>query len=87
MLLGPLEPAENRGLIDFNLPERPVVLLLVLPIVWVGLYPNPILRRVEPPLSLLIDSMETEISRTPGLLPDARVAVTDLLNRDAAVGR
>ena len=87
VMLGPLEPAENRGLIDFNLRERAVVLLLVLPIVWVGLYPNPILRRVEPPVSLLLDSMETEISRTPGVLPDARVAVTDLLNRDAAVGR
>ena len=58
LMLGPLEPAENRGLIDLDLRERVVVLLLVVPIIWIGLYPNPILRRVEPPVSLLLNSME-----------------------------
>ncbi len=58
VLLGPLEHPENRGLIDFSWRERIVVLLLVVPILWIGIYPNPILRRVEPPVSLLLFEIE-----------------------------
>lgn len=70
VMLGPLEPAENRGLIDLDLRERVVVFLLVLPILWVGLYPNPILRRVEPPVSLLLNAMERAVDETSGRAPN-----------------
>lgn len=58
VLLGPLDQPENRGLIDFDWRERVVVLLLIVPILWLGLYPNPVLRRVEPPVGLLLYELE-----------------------------
>jgi len=30
----------------------------VIPIVWIGVYPDPLLRRIEPSVSLLLQSME-----------------------------
>lgn len=60
MMLGPLEHPENRGLIDFSVRERAVVLLLVLPLIWVGVYPGPVLRRIEPPVGLLLNVMERQ---------------------------
>lgn len=76
MMLGPLEAAENRGLIDLNLRERVVVLLLIVPIFWIGLYPNPILRRIEPPVSLLLNGMARAIN-DPGV-PGSGSALTVL---------
>jgi NADH-quinone oxidoreductase subunit M len=58
VLLGPLDNPENRGLIDLDLRERVAVLALIVPIVWIGLYPNPLLRRIEPSVSLLVQSVE-----------------------------
>lgn len=76
MMLGPLEAAENRGMIDLNMRERIVVLLLIVPILWVGVYPNPILRRIEPPVSLLLNGMARAIN-DPGL-PGSGVELTAL---------
>jgi NADH-quinone oxidoreductase subunit M len=58
VLLGPLENPENRRLIDLDLRERVSVIALILPVVWIGLYPNPVLRRVEPSVSMLLQSVE-----------------------------
>lgn len=80
VLLGPLEKAENRGLIDLNLRERLVVLSLVVPVLWIGLYPNPVLRRVEPPVGLLLNTMQRGIDTQP--LP-AKQAESELLSVDA----
>ncbi len=79
VLLGPLERAENRGLIDLDLRERVVVLLLVIPVLWVGLYPNPVLRRIEPPVSLLLNAMArategSEIDREQSVAVSARTS-------------
>jgi NADH-quinone oxidoreductase subunit M len=64
VMFGPLEPAENRGLIDLDLRERVVVLLLLVPVLWIGLYPNPILRRVEPPVSLLLNALDRGVEES-----------------------
>ena len=58
VFFGPLDKPENRGLIDLDLRERAALVLLVIPIVWIGVYPNPLLRRIEPSVSLLLQSME-----------------------------
>ena len=58
IFFGPLDKPENRGLIDLDLRERAALVLLVIPIVWIGVYPNPLLRRIEPSVSLLLQSME-----------------------------
>lgn len=76
VMFGPLEPAENRGLIDLDLRERAVVLLLVIPILWMGLYPNPILRRVEPAVSLLLSAMERSAEESSARAERAELALT-----------
>jgi NADH-quinone oxidoreductase subunit M len=58
IVFGPLDKPENRGLIDLDLRERTAIVLLVIPIVWIGVHPDPLLRRIEPSVSLLLQSME-----------------------------
>ncbi|MFQ5415453.1 MAG: NuoM family protein, partial [Myxococcota bacterium] len=48
VLFGPVERAENRSLIDLSLREKSVMLAMVAPMFWIGLYPDPFLRRIEP---------------------------------------
>ena len=38
--------------------SKPAIVLLVIPIVWIGVHPDPLLRRIEPSVSLLLQSME-----------------------------
>jgi NADH-quinone oxidoreductase subunit M len=45
---GPVEHPENRSLIDLSLREKAVMLVMLVPIFWVGIYPDPFLRRIEP---------------------------------------
>jgi NADH-quinone oxidoreductase subunit M len=58
VVFGPLDKPENRGLMDLDLRERAALVLLVIPIVWIGVHPNPLLRRIEPSVSLLLQSIE-----------------------------
>jgi NADH-quinone oxidoreductase subunit M len=58
VMFGPLDKPENRGLIDLDLRERVVLVLLVIPIVWIGIYPDPLLRRIEPSVSVLLQEMQ-----------------------------
>jgi NADH-quinone oxidoreductase subunit M len=58
VMFGPLTEAENRGLIDLDLREKAVMVALILPIIWIGLYPHPLLRRIEPAVSGLLQDME-----------------------------
>ncbi len=58
VVFGALDKPENRGLIDLDLRERAVALALVLPILWIGVYPAPLLRRIEPSVSVLLQDME-----------------------------
>jgi NADH-quinone oxidoreductase subunit M len=48
VMFGPVEEAENRRLIDLTLREKVAVMALLVPIFWIGLYPDPFLRRIEP---------------------------------------
>ena len=58
MMLGPMQIPENRGLIDLDLRERAVLLILILPMLWIGLHPDPLLRRVEPSVLEMMRYME-----------------------------
>ena len=69
VLLGPLDNSENRGLIDLDLRERAVIVVMLLPVVWIGLYPNPILRRIEPPISSLVQGVVTSSPNPASLAP------------------
>ena len=64
VVFGPLDKPENRGLIDLDLRERLVVAALILPLLWIGLHPNPVLRRIEPSVSLILQQMELRQTHT-----------------------
>jgi NADH-quinone oxidoreductase subunit M len=79
--MGPVEHPENRSLIDLSRRERFVMIALVIPIFWIGIYPDPFLRRIEPSaIQLLrrVDGIEQPAAvappESPGLgeIEDAR---------------
>jgi NADH-quinone oxidoreductase subunit M len=59
VMFGPLENPENRGLIDLDLREKLVLAAVVIPIVWIGVYPQPLLTRLSPPVGVILRVMET----------------------------
>src|SRR5205807_5673211 len=48
VIYNPLDKPENAGLTDLSARELAVLLPLVACIVWIGVYPAPLLRRMEP---------------------------------------
>ena len=43
VMFGPVEVAENRSLIDLGLREKLVMVALIIPIIWIGVYPEHVL--------------------------------------------
>ena len=83
VMFGPVEVAENRSLIDLGLREKLVMVALIVPIIWIGVYPNPLLRRIEPSVIELLRVVD--VRRTPGGAPpaegeseEARVALPEV---------
>jgi len=60
VFFGPVEIAENRGLIDLDLREKLVLAALVIPIVWIGVYPQPLLTRLRTPVGEILRVMEAK---------------------------
>ena len=58
VFFGPVENPENRGLIDLGLREKGVLVAILIPIFWIGLYPETLLRRLHPPVLELLRVME-----------------------------
>jgi NADH-quinone oxidoreductase subunit M len=58
VMFGPVDNPENRKLIDLNWREKAVLIAMSLPIVWIGLYPDPFLRRIEPSVSALLQDVK-----------------------------
>jgi NADH-quinone oxidoreductase subunit M len=59
MFFGPVERPENRALIDLGLREKLVMVAIVIPIVWIGIYPESFLLRIRPAVVDLLHVMET----------------------------
>src|SRR5213594_2338852 len=57
VIYNPLDKPENQGLADLSLRELAVLLPLVACIVWIGVYPTPFLRRMEPSAQRFIESV------------------------------
>ena len=73
MAFGPMRIPENRGLIDIGLRERSVLLVLIVPMLWIGLYPNPVLRCVEPSVLEMmryVDERQTAVPSPQASLED-----------------
>jgi NADH-quinone oxidoreductase subunit M len=75
VMFGPVENPENRGLIDLGLREKVVMLALVIPIIWIGVYPNTLLRRVEPSVIELLHRLEVDLAAVE-IEPGAEAAET-----------
>jgi NADH-quinone oxidoreductase subunit M len=58
MMFGPVEVPENRGLIDLDLREKAVLVAVLVPIFWIGIYPGPLLARLHAPVSEVLRVME-----------------------------
>jgi NADH-quinone oxidoreductase subunit M len=62
VMFGPLDSPENRGLIDLGLREKVVMASIAVPILWIGVYPEPFLRRIEPSVMELLRRVEERSS-------------------------
>ncbi|HYK83696.1 MAG TPA: NADH-quinone oxidoreductase subunit M [Gemmatimonadales bacterium] len=58
VIYNPLDQPENERLLDLSPREIAVLLPLLVCIVWIGVYPQPILRRMEPAAQQLIQSVQ-----------------------------
>ena len=77
VFFGPVQSAENRSLIDLNLREKVVLVAIVIPIFWIGVYPDPLLRRIEPSVIKLVRTIEASAGggALDGADPPAKISV------------
>jgi NADH-quinone oxidoreductase subunit M len=71
VMFGEVVQEENRHLRDLNLREVVVLVPIVLVIVWIGMYPQPFLTRMEASTSLIVERIATvnqsHAARTSGM--------------------
>ena len=68
MIFNRLDNPENERLTDLTRRELAVLLPLLAGIVWLGLYPGPVLRRMEPATKRYVDAVQpAAATRTAGL--------------------
>jgi NADH-quinone oxidoreductase subunit M len=67
VFFGPCENPENLGLIDLGLREKAILVAILVPIVWIGVYPNPFLARLDASVGDLLHQME--VSKAAALEP------------------
>src|SRR3954471_24300196 len=58
MIFNRLDNPENERLTDLNRRELAVLLPLLAGIIWLGLYPGPVLRRMEPAAQRYVDAIQ-----------------------------
>ncbi len=74
ILLNPLDKPENAHLTDLNWREIGLLMPLVAAIIWLGVYPAPILRRMEASTTNLVQTVERGAggARTAAATPGVR---------------
>jgi NADH-quinone oxidoreductase subunit M len=69
LLFNPLDKPANAALLDLNGRELGVMAALVVMILWLGIYPAPVLRRMEPSAARFVEQIEAgREARTAGVL-------------------
>ena len=63
VLFGPVENPENRGLIDLCLREKVVLVAVLIPIFWIGVHPETLLRRLDASAVEVLRRVETGTAR------------------------
>lgn len=73
-----LDRPANRGIPDLNGREIGILVPLVVLILWLGVYPKPVLERMEPAVQQLVSRMETSglAAHTPPAAPVAAELAT-----------
>jgi NADH-quinone oxidoreductase subunit M len=59
ILFNPLDKPENSHLPDLNRRELALLVPLIVVIIWLGVYPAPVLRRMEGSAQLLVDRVQS----------------------------
>ncbi len=59
ILFQPLTKPENRALLDLNLREAGVMAVMAAVIIWMGIYPAPVLQRMEGSAQEFVEMVET----------------------------
>ena len=70
MIFNRLDNPENERLVDLNPRELAVLIPLIAGIVWLGLFPGPVLRRMEPATQRFVDAVQ----QGPGAAPMGALA-------------
>ena len=65
ILFNPLDKTENTHLPDLNRRELALLAPLVAAIIWLGVYPMPVLRRMEAASQALVNRVETRTENVP----------------------
>ena len=63
IFFGPVENPENRSLIDLGLREKVVMAAILVPILWIGIYPDPFLRRLDASVLEVLRRVEVGMAR------------------------
>jgi NADH-quinone oxidoreductase subunit M len=84
IFFGPVDNPENQSLIDLDLREKVIMVTILVPIFWIGIYPDTFLRRLDASVLELMRTMERRAELTVEA-PDPR-ADDDLLVRALAPG-
>ena len=83
---GPLDKEENKNLPDMRWNELAAVIPLLVFIVWIGVYPNTFLKKMEPSVRKLIATVETHHAAS-GKLAKSPVPAASAVNPADGVSR
>jgi NADH-quinone oxidoreductase subunit M len=75
MIFNRLDKPDNERLIDLTPRELAVLVPLLVGIVWLGLYPGPVLRRMEPASRRFVDTVQPATTKTARIGGTAPVEV------------
>src|SRR6187402_1942961 len=59
VIFGPIDNAANETLRDLNLREKLVFAPLLILVFWIGFYPNPVLKRIQPSIDQSLTLIRT----------------------------
>src|SRR6185312_6916234 len=68
VIFNPLDKSVNEKLVDLSFREIAVLVPLLACIVWIGVYPKPILQRMEPSARELVQSVRLDLANSRDLL-------------------
>jgi NADH-quinone oxidoreductase subunit M len=81
VMFGPVDRPENRGLIDLGLREKAVLVAILIPIFWIGIYPDTFLRRLDASVGELLHVMDARREAVVAASPSP--GVLDLVSRQS----